>query len=701
MKKLLSALLSATLLASFAVMPVSADKTDVTYGSWKTLANSNNGGTATVGLVTTSDVGVDGVTIDGHAIKLTVDKTVDNTNVCVYQDSIKTYNGKTYRLSGKMYCSRGSEHASLLNDMTNNSANRIDELYDVIGWKKNADGQFEENPGWTTFKYEFTAKNDAARLAFGLSGSGTIVLDDLSLVEVTEENGVTRYSEEMFADGDFESTFATAPAAGKFTLSGVTGWTESNWNIPTVTGNAPNAGIDVLENIAGTPEGNHMLKLWTTNSTSTNLSSHNANATQHITNLDTAKTYRLTGWVNSSANVTYAYLGNTDASGFNSNSGMELRGHFGGADKNDGKWNKLSVDFKPTNATVELRFTAGSRRTMYIDDLAVREVETVEGVERLGENLLVNGGFEDDYAIYETGNHTLSGVPGWTRSNWNIANNKYPAGVTLLENLVGAPKGGNVLKVWAGGTTNLGGHNAHAIQILNGLDKTKTYRLTGSVKHSSNNTAIYLGNTNFNEGKEKQLREYFGGEDSDRQWNDLSIDFMPNDSNNIELRFTASANRSIWLNGLSVKEVLSDGTLGDVEYLKNGSFTAATVSNPVLKAETVFYPAQQENNGYSIMDNTELEALSGLSDYETDSICAFTTVENTTEVAEKVYTYLAIYSGDVLQSVVVGNTTVESSENKVEISTYYTLPTDKTGLALKLFAWDASMKPLGVNGEIK
>lgn len=686
MKKLLSALLSATLLASFAVMPVSAENvvTNPKFGLWTTTVSQNENGTASVSLVTNEDVGVDGVTVDRHALKIQVSNTAGNVYVFA-NHPVSVSNGHKYIFKGKMYTNRTTDHARV---RLGSSGETIANLFDLLDWDKTGGGS-----GWKSFTKEFTANQDSAYLTIQLSGSGTVVADDLSLVEVvTDENGVTRYSEELLSDGDFESEYVDNEVGSHY-LTGVTGWTESFYNLPD---KSRTAGIELLENVIDTPEGNHMLKIWA--GPETNTAYLNANARQHIQNLDKEKTYVLTGWVKYNTNNTKVSIGNATFVD-TSTSVKSLQEAYGSA--NNGKWVQIKEVFKPTNTTVELQFTCTGNRSIYLDDLAVREVETVDGVERLGENLLVNGGFEDDYAIYETGNHTLSGVPGWTRSNWNIVNAQFPAGVTLLENLAGAPKGGNVLKVWAGGTTNLGGHNAHAIQILNGLDKTKTYRLTGSVKHSSNNTAIYLGNTNFNEGKEQQLREHFGGQESDGKWNTLSIDFMPNDVNNIELRFTASANRSIWLNGLSVKEVLSDGSLGEVEYLKNGSFTAATVSNPVLKAETVFYPAQQANDEYSILDDTALNALSGLSDYETDSICAFTTVENTTEVEEKVYTYLAIYSGDVLQSVVVGNTTVESSEEKEGISTYYTLPDDKAGLTLKLFAWDASMKPLGVNGEIK
>lgn len=699
MKKLLSALLSATLLASFAVMPVSAAAdVDKTYGSWSTRSRSEMT-EASVSLVTNEDVGVEGVNIDGHAIKLSVAYNTagtgyGNTYAYVwYQPTNYTITkGQKYKLSGKMYVNRADQNAFVASRIDAGGSYRIGNLGPILD--SNFTQNTDPNPGWKSFSYEFTHPYQDNCIAFGLVASGTVILDDLSLVAVTEENGVTRYSEELLSDGDFESEYVDNEDGNHY-LTGVTGWTDSFYNLPD---KSRTAGIELLENVIDTPEGNHMLKIWA--GPETNTLYLNANARQHIQNLDKEKTYVLTGWVKYNTNNTKVSVGNATFID-TSTSVKSLQEAYGSA--NNGKWVQIKEVFKPTNAAVELQFTCTGNRSIYLDDLAVREVETVDGVERLGENLLVNGGFEDDYAIYETGNHTLSGVPGWTKSNWNVVSAEYPAGVTLLENLAGAPKGGNVLKVWAGGITNLDGHNAHAIQILNGLDKAKTYRLTGSVKHSSNNTAVYLGNTSFNDGKEKSLREHFGGQDSDGKWNTLSIDFTPNDSNNIELRFTASANRSIWLNGLSVKEVLSDGSLGEVEYLKNGTFTAATVTNPVLKAETVFYPAQQEDNGYSIMDKeTALEALSDLSEtYETNSICALTTVENTTEVAEKVYTYLAVYDGETLKGVVVGSTTVESSEDKEEISTYYTLPDDKTGLTLKLFAWDASMKPLGVNGEIK
>lgn len=692
MKKLLSVLLSATLLAGFAVLPVSADNGSITT-SWEYQYNKGTSD-ASVTLVTKDTAAISGLDISGNALQLYVKTTNTNANAFAYQSVTGLDIGKTYRFKGKMYCDRAStdSNAKLVCAVDMQGIHTMALLGEIGG--RSADDTKGE---WKEFDYTF--KNDKVtengnKIVFGLTASGYVILDDLSLVEVVEENGVTRYSEEMIKNGDFEgTTVSTATANTSKQLEGVTGWGNSQWYVS--NGYALAASVEILENIAGTPEGSHMLKLSAGGATNA-YDNINARAAQTLNNLDTAKTYILTGKVKPSANNTFLKISNTDS--YANNNGINL---VESKMCTGGMWNDLSVKFQPKSKSVEIAFKAQANRSMYLDDLAVREVETVNGIERFGENLLVNGGFEDDYAIYETGNHTLSGVPGWTKSNWNIKETKSPAGVTLLENLAGAPNGGNVLKVWAGGATGLANHNAHAIQILNGLDKTKTYRLTGSVKHSSNNTAVYLGNTNFNDGKEKQLREHFGGDTSDGKWNTLAIDFKPNDSNNIELRFTASANRSIWLNGLSVKEVLSDGSLGDVEYLKNGSFAAATVTNPVLKAETVFYPAEQSGDEYSILEQTALTALDGLEEYDTNSICASTTVENTTDVAEKVYTYLAVYSGDTLESVLFAGTTVESSDKKETINTYYTIPTGKTNLKLRLFAWDASMKPLGASGDIQ
>jgi len=374
-------------------------------------------------------------------------------------------------------------------------------------------------------------------------------------------------------------SFAAVPASAEnYTLTNVNGWANSNWNIPDTE---HTAGIDVISsedttNTVEIPSGNHMLKIWA--GAPTNYPNLNAHAIQKIAGLTVGETYVLTGKVWHSSNLAYFYLGNTDFQ-HNTGSGQELRAYFGGAES-DGKWNDLSITFKPTNSTVELRFTAGANRMIYIDNLSVKQVETdAEGVTRYGEELLVNGDFEKNVIETATQNTSvqLTGVTGWGNSQWYVANGKkLDASVELLTDVIGTPEGRGMLKLRAGGaTSDYDAVNVRAAQNINGLDTTKQYLLTGKVKIGNNNTFVKLSNATLSysqnaQGTQLQNLGFTGG-----VWGDLNIEFTPTAST-VELSFKAQANRTMWIDNLSVKQIEKDSAGNIVrtgeELLVNGNF---------------------------------------------------------------------------------------------------------------------------------
>jgi len=430
----------------------------------------------------------------------------------------------------------------------------------------------------------------------------------------------------------------------------------------------------------------------------------NARAVQNLNNLDTTKTYLLTGKVKVTSNNTFVKLSNATVSSYTQGTqGIKIIDNlkFTG-----GKWGDLNIEFTPTASTVELSFKAQANRTMWLDDLSVKAIEKdSEGnIVKYSEELLVNGNFEDSFDTgMKAGKYMLENVAGWDKhSNWNIPDDGKKAGIELLENVIGAPEGNNMLKIWVGAPTNYANLNANAIQQIT-VGKDKKYRLTGKIKYNSNNTYMYIGNTDFNDGKQIILDTHFGGDANRGVWNDLKIDFTANNSS-VELRFTATGNRNIYLDALSVKEILYNGEgeeigLGDTEYLVNGNFEGAEVVAPVFEAVKAFYPSE---DGEAILDKTPQTSLAGMvGDYGVEYVCAQAEITNTKYTDEIVTVWLAVYDGNKLCDVVSGAAVAEDCET---VNVFYKLPSDlssdASNYSLKLFVWNEGLVPAGACGEI-
>jgi len=183
-------------------------------------------------------------------------------------------------------------------------------------------------------------------------------------------------------------------------------------------------------------------------------------------------------------------------------------------------------------------------------------------------------------SLYSVSINAASAVTGWEKSNCTIPEGKEAVVEVLQEGEDPAPNGGmGMLRLWCGGPTGTANLNANAIQTVTGLDKTKKYRLTGDVKFSTNDTILNIQNVTIDgvNGNNINLQNHFGAENNGK-WVKLSLDISPTNPN-IEVRFTAMANRTIWLDNISLKEIVYAGDGESVErfgeeLIVNGNFEA-------------------------------------------------------------------------------------------------------------------------------
>lgn len=698
MKKILSILTVLTMVLSFAAVPVSAENYALSNVNGWTKSNWNipdADHTAGIDIVNSEDTAnTIEIPSGDNMLKIWAGAPTNypNLNANAVQQVTGLTVGDTYVLTGKVRYNSNATYIYLGNTNFNNGAQIQLDAY--LGQDKRG--------VWNDLSITFVPSNPTVELRFTAGANRNIHIDNLSIKKVeTDSEGVTRYSEELLVNGDFEkNVIETATADTSKKLTGVDGWSNSQWYV--ANGKKLDAEVVFLTDIIGTPEGRGMLKLRAGGATG-DYDGVNARAVQKIDGLDTSKSYILTGKVKASANNTFVKLANATCAPYSQSAqGIQIIGSLGFA---NGVWGDLNIEFTPTSSSVELSFKAQANRTMWLDKLSVKEIEKDSdgNIVKYGEELLVNGNFEDSFKTGMTaGKYTLSDVAGWdVLSNWNIPSDGYEAGIDLLENIAGAPEGNNMLKLWTGKPTGAANLNANAVQQIK-LDKEKTYRLTGKVKYNSNDTYIYLGNTTFNDGKQMQLKDHFG-DGKNGIWNDLSIDFKPSNVS-VELRFTVAANRIIWLDALSVKEVLFNAEgeeigLGDTEYLINGNFEGAEIVVPVFEATKAFYPA----DGEEILDLTAQQNITEMIDtYGVNAICARAAVKNTKYDTKRINVYLAIYEGDVLYDVVMTTSPITKSDEVQNVDVFYTLPSDLTNAvySCKLFVWDADMIPTGECGEI-
>ena len=171
-------------------------------------------------------------------------------------------------------------------------------------------------------------------------------------------------------------------------------------------------------------------------------------------------------------------------------------------------------------------------------------------------------------------------VTGWEKSVCSIPSGKEAGIEYLQEGEDPAPDGGlGMLHLWTGGPTGTANLNANAIQSVSNLDIRKKYRFTADIKFSSNDTLLYIQNAAINgvSGTSFNFVNNYG-QDNRGKWIDLSLDLQPTNPS-IEIRFTAMANREIWIDNVSLKEIIYDEDgeteigLGD-ELIINGDFEA-------------------------------------------------------------------------------------------------------------------------------
>lgn len=710
MKKALSILVVFAVVFSFITLPVSAAYTDSTYfdGIWEARYTT---GSSHIAVVTTetvaegapeSDPGesqaLNGLQIDGHAMRLSAYKNEE----IFFRTRVAVVPGRKYRLTGKIRTGRSVNDQTylLLNSnvwsKNTSDAYRIASLNTVAGAART----------WKDVDYTFTVPSDVGTtytyLCFYTINWGSILLDNLSLKEVmvdgngddlVDESGNVCYSEELIRNGSFEEPDTVA---GRYSLEGIKGWTSSFWNIPV---DGYEAGINLLTKTMGKyvrsgtaysvpiPEGNSMMKVW--QGDKGDEGNFNSNLRQQI-NLDTSKTYLLTGKVWISSNQTYLQLFNTD---FNSGNGKDLMDYFS---NNRDRWEDLSVEFTPTSSAVELKFyTSKKERKIYVDDLSVKEIEkNVSGdIVAYGEELLVNGNFEDNVSVPTVaGRYYLEDVAGWGSSFWNLPEDGYEAGIEVLENYAGAPEGSNVLKIWTGRSGTAANFNSNAIQKLD-LDKSKRYRLTGKVKFSNNETSIKLLNTDFNVvdgvNKAKSLMTLF--DNGSNVWQDLSIDFSPT-LNIIELQFsTTYQGRTIYVDNLAVKEILYDEHdteigLGTVNHIVNGTFEGE--SEPVFNILRIFYPS---DDGENILETIPQSSLSDMVDeFGVDYLCAQALFTNTKYPSKDVNVFLATYNNGYLEDVILTKADIVRSNEDQEVNIFSRLPDLSEGIyTFRLLVWDS------------
>jgi len=696
MKKIFSLFVTLSIILSFAAVPVSATNYPLTaVNGWENSYWSIPDADHTAGIdVISSENNTTGVQIPSgnHMLKVWAGAPTGyaylNSNAVPKLPELTV--GATYVLTGKVNYNSNNSYLYLGNtDFNNGNQVQLDSYFGSNNRDK-----------WNDLSITFKPTQTAIELRFTAAANRIVYIDNLSvkLVE-TDEEGVTRYGEELLVNGDFEkNVITTATENTSVNLTGVNGWHNSQWFV--ANGKKLDASIELLTDVIGTPEGRGMLKLRAGGATS-DYDTVNSRAVQDINGLDTTKQYLLTGKVKFNSNNTYMKLSNATIPYSQNANGVALSNL--GFDY--GVWEDLNIEFTPTASTVELSFKAQANRMVWIDNLSVKQIEkdSKGNIVRCGEELLVNGNFEDSFDTgMAAGNYKLENVAGWDMySNWNIPVDGKKAGVELLENIVGAPEGNNMLKLWAGGPTGTGNLNANAIQQVN-LSKEKKYRLTGKVKFNSNNTYIHLKNTDFNSEKQIEMTSYFGQNKVD-VWNDLSIDFTPTDAP-VELIFTAAANRKIYIDALSVKEILynSEGVetgIGKTEYLINGNFEGEEIIVPVFEAIHAFYPSE---DGETILDKTPQTSITDIvENYGVEYICAQTTITNSKYEDKNVTVYLAVYNNGRLTDIVPSSSGIIGTET---VSAFYKIPSDlsdeTTNYSMKFFVWTEDLVPAGACGVI-
>lgn len=186
-------------------------------------------------------------------------------------------------------------------------------------------------------------------------------------------------------------------------------------------------------------------------------------------------------------------------------------------------------------------------------------------------------------SVYAATRTDVADITGWEKSFYTVPSEEYSGKVEFVQDGDNpAPNGGRgMMHIWTSPPTGTPNLNANAVQNISGLDKTKTYRLTGDIYYSSNETKLYF--TNAEVKKEDayvtniDFREFFNP-GFEKRWMPLSLDLRPT-SENIGLRFTVMANREIYMDNISLREIIyeEDGitiaAFGE-QLVVNGDFEA-------------------------------------------------------------------------------------------------------------------------------
>jgi len=204
--------------------------------------------------------------------------------------------------------------------------------------------------------------------------------------------------------------------------------------------------------------------------------------------------------------------------------------------------------------------------------------------------------------LYGTSAYAAIDVTGWENSNFQIPSADTDASVDFVQDSTDpAPSGGRgQLYIWTSGKTGTAYLNARGIQRITGLDVTKTYRLTGDVKYSSNETTLELTNAVIASTGSSRVKfvEYFNPI-LYNSWSELVLDIRPTKAN-IDLAFQVLANRKMWIDNISFREIIyaEDGVteigLGK-ELVTNGDFEADIDDDP---------PADVTNVSVESMDSS-------------------------------------------------------------------------------------------------
>ena len=165
----------------------------------------------------------------------------------------------------------------------------------------------------------------------------------------------------------------------------ITGWEQSFWQYADNTGLSENGtGVNATNDKDWVQSGNGALHVWCEVSRS-NL---NAQAVQQVSQLKTGKEYRLTGkmYISSSSWGFGLYIGDTRLT--------MLRNIV-----QYGEWSDLDYIFTYNTTSKDFKIQVAQAGHLYADDLSLKEVirDGENNITGYGEELLKNGGFEDDF----------------------------------------------------------------------------------------------------------------------------------------------------------------------------------------------------------------------------------------------------------------------------------------------------------------